>query len=1199
MSLRRQGVVLGGESIIIPLQGDIRSLDVVVNPAAGASALVEFAASDHFVGASKQVGVSQTAPLVTFTAPDRIILADFAAHGITQPGQVFEIVGSASNDGFYRVLEFITLQEARVLPIDGGMITEVDAPDVGVFSGPSGGAGSVWVPWSEGLVAIASQADVPASSTALMVTATAGDVEFVINGGKERAQAAEVAGNPPLGAREWDGASFNKHVGVISNVVDGRNGTLSFWFKKAAGDAGTLFQMTDRFDVVFADQFINFIVQQTGGGLPNQVVVSTGTTGWLPDVWNHYMVSWENTFPISTANVTQYLNGVELIDSVDSVAGFAGSLDVDLGYAGSNIWQGTDTLETDNLEICLSEFYLNLEDRVDLTLSANREQFRSPGGAAVNIGGNGSGPTGTQPAFYAANGELNANAGKSDSLSTVVGEILNCIDAPTKDNPPLGAKEWDRLTRNRSLAVLNGGADTRLGTVSFWIKIPTALADGVAESILISGITGNASKVFSIQRDGSGGNQRLSITLNIAGTPQIAITTPGSLALDTWIHFMASWENTFPVDSAAHVDAYVDDVAVVHGVGGGAILQFGFTDAPFGYLSEATEWSQGTNESFHDFLALDRRLEACLSEFYMNTDERIDLSIAANREQFISPTGDAVAIGGDGSGPSGNQPAFYASNGELNPNAGYAQNLPVVLGEVLNCIDAPVKSNPPLGAKEWDGGTYSRFTGVSGVADGRVGTCSFWMNVPDSTTPQGNVLLAAGNSPELGLILTYDSLNNQIVLLLKGVGSSNNRMTFISNKVVPDQWQHVMMSWEHTFPIDSAAHMTMYIDGVEITTGGGDTLDQLNIDEDLNYLTGSWTQGQSALGFTQNSDLNGCLSEFYFNTDERIDLTDAGNRAQFISVGGDAVAIGGDGSGPSGSQPAFYAADGDLTNNAGYVPNMSIVVGALLNCATAPTKVAPPPLFYVGLASDFNGAVLLEDTNGPLVSGQADGRLVTFSVWYKNNSDPSNDQEIIRIQNSVSQRAFSIRVSFPRGQALVASTAASTSNALVACSPATSSSQIADGWNHFMGSMEHLLPQNEVVNITAYFNGVLIVDGVSGAILDQQAFDFDIAYNSRGEEVVQGSNGFPTPGDFLDGCLSNLYVNIEERLDLTIQANREKFYSATGKNVFLGADGSLPTGTQPFIYAEDGDLRVNDGYGPSLALIQGVIAACSDRPPEG
>ena len=236
-----------------------------------------------------------------------------------------------------------------------------------------------------------------------------------------------------VGARLWDGASFNKHVGVISNVVDGRNGTVSFWFNKG-GPAGQqfLFQLNDRLWIAFGDQVINLIVQKTGGGLPNQVVIGTGTTGWAADVWNHWMASWENTFPLSTANVTQYLNGVELIDSVDAVAGFAGSEDVDLGYAGSNIWQGTDDTETDNLEMCVSEFYLNLEERFDLTQAANREKFRSAGGDAVNIGGDGSGATGTQPAFYAANGELNPNAGKSDNLSTVVGAILDCADALPK-----------------------------------------------------------------------------------------------------------------------------------------------------------------------------------------------------------------------------------------------------------------------------------------------------------------------------------------------------------------------------------------------------------------------------------------------------------------------------------------------------------------------------------------------------------------------------------------------------------------------------------------------------------------------------------------------------------------------------------------------------------------------------------------------
>lgn len=497
-----------------------------------------------------------------------------------------------------------------------------------------------------------------------------------------------------------------------------------------------------------------------------------------------------------------------------------------------------------------------------------------------------------------------------------------------------------------------------------------------------------------------------------------------------------------------------------------------------------------------------------------------------------------------------------------------------------------------LGAREWDGDSWNRFVGVSGVSDGRLGTLSFWYNAPSSPDPDVRCIIAGGELPEMGPVVVHTLPSNQLAVIVRGV-SNDPMITFIkSGDIVLDQWNHIMASWEHTFPVDSAANLTLYINGVEITTGKTQT----NTDEDLNYLTGAWTQGQDRLGDTQNTPLVGCLSEFYLNTDERVDLTDSDNRERFRSASGDAVNIGGDGSGVTGSQPAFYASNGELNPNAGYAPNLPVIAGAVFNCATAPTKSAPPPPplpAYVGSATEFN-AVHMEDTSGPLVSGQADGRLVTFAFWFKSTSDV--DQDIIRIQNNVAQQSLYIRLSAPRGQGLTVNTIANSSNALISVAPATLSSQIADGWNHFMGSMEHVLPQNEVVNITAYFNGALIVDGVSGANLDQQAFDLDIAYNARGEEVLQGSSGFGTA--FLRGCMSNLWVSIEERFDLTIQANREKFYSAGGTNVYLGANGELPTGSQPFLYAENGSLQTNDGYGPNLALIAGVVSVCPDTPPD-
>jgi hypothetical protein len=266
-------------------------------------------------------------------------------------------------------------------------------------------------------------------------------------------------------------------------------------------------------------------------------------------------------------------------------------------------------------------------------------------------------------------------------------------------------------------------------------------------------------------------------------------------------------------------------------------------------------------------------------------------------------------------------------------------------------------------------------------------------------------------------------------------------------------------------------------------------------------------------------------------------------------------------------------------------------IGALAMGMALAATGTNEPAGVVSLASDFNEAVLLEDTTGPLVSGQADGRVCTISFWYKNNANHSHDQEIIRIQNGSSQAALNVRNSWARSQSLVVNTTSSGSNSLISCASANSSVQVADGWNHFMCSFENTFPLDSVAHVTGYFNGVLLVHGTNGEIVNQSIQNLDIAYNARGKEIVSASNGFPSASGFLDGQISNLYVNIQERLDLTIQANREKFYSATGGNTDLGSDGSAPTGSQPIIFAPDGDLRVNAGYGPNLTKISGTITA--------
>jgi hypothetical protein len=101
--------------------------------------------------------------------------------------------------------------------------------------------------------------------------------------------------------------------------------------------------------------------------------------------------------------------------------------------------------------------------------------------------------------------------------------------------------------------------------------------------------------------------------------------------------------------------------------------------------------------------------------------------------------------------------------------------------------------------------------------------------------------------------------------------------------------------------------------------------------------------------------------------------------------------------------------------------------------------------------------------------------------------------------------------------------------------------------------------------------------------------------------------GLPTRSDLLvtgpDGDVADFYLNLTDSLDLTNAANLQKFRSAIGKPVYLGADGSLPTGSAPICFlsktAADTPLSwaTNKGTGGGRApLAAGVLANSTSSP---
>lgn len=93
------------------------------------------------------------------------------------------------------------------------------------------------------------------------------------------------------------------------------------------------------------------------------------------------------------------------------------------------------------------------------------------------------------------------------------------------------------------------------------------------------------------------------------------------------------------------------------------------------------------------------------------------------------------------------------------------------------------------------------------------------------------------------------------------------------------------------------------------------------------------------------------------------------------------------------------------------------------------------------------------------------------------------------------------------------------------------------------------------------------VDTMVDSLIDYAAASYAVA--------AQNTNGLGV----LDGSLAELWFAPGQYIEDT-EANRRKFYNASGKPMHLGARGERPTGTAPLIY-----LHLDDGEAPANFLI--------------
>lgn len=189
----------------------------------------------------------------------------------------------------------------------------------------------------------------------------------------------------------FDGSTYLNHAGGIGS--DSYYGLFSGWFK-LTDTAATEYNIIDHwhFQVnVFSVTFY-YGFQCKNSDDATTTATARSTNGFKNTTWHHFLFS----FDTSGTPGFGYLY-------VDGNAETAGAT-----------WASATTTDYDNAQPCrigirrsgvlpwiglMSEVWFNTE-YLDITVQANREKFRSSSGHPVNLGSNGSTPTGNQPLLY-------------------------------------------------------------------------------------------------------------------------------------------------------------------------------------------------------------------------------------------------------------------------------------------------------------------------------------------------------------------------------------------------------------------------------------------------------------------------------------------------------------------------------------------------------------------------------------------------------------------------------------------------------------------------------------------------------------------------------------------------------------------------------------------------------------------------------